>query len=148
MKDCKSLAHTKWDCKYHIVVIPKYRHKVLFGKSRKRIGETLRALCRYTGIELLEGECGARSQHMCVSIPPKYIVAMTIEYLKGKSIIRIHRDMLKRKRGFTNLHFWIRGYCVSTVSLDEEKVRKYIREQEEINRNQQGQKYLGIDNEF
>jgi putative transposase len=73
---------------------------------------------------------------------------MTIGYLKGKSAIRIHRELLKRKRGFTNLHFWIRGYCVSTVGLDEEKVRKYIREQEEMDRNQQGQKYLGIDNEF
>ena len=148
MKDWRSLAHTKWECKYHMVLIPKYRHKVLFGKSRKRIGEILRELCRYKGIELLEGNAPSDHIHMCVSIPPKYSVAMIIGYLKGKSAIRIHRELLKRKRGFTNLHFCIRGYCVSTVGLDEEKVRKYIREQEEMDRNQQGQKYLGIDSEF
>jgi putative transposase len=148
MKDWRSLAHTKWDCKYHMVLIPKYRHKVFFAKSRKRVGEMLRELCRYKGIELLEGNAQPDHIHMCVSIPPKYSVAMIIGYLKGKSAIRIHRELLKRKRGFTNLHFWIRGYCVSTVGLDEEKVRKYIREQEKMDRDQQGQQYLGINDEF
>ncbi len=148
MKDWKSLAHTKWECKYHVVFIPKYRHRVLFGKSRKRIGEILRELCGYKGLEVLEGKAMPDHIHICVSIPSKYSVAMTIGYLKGKSAIRIHREMLKRERGFTNLHFWNRGYCVSTVGLDEDKVRKYIREQEELEKKQQGQKYLGIDNEY
>ena len=85
MKDWRSLAHTKWDCKYHMVLIAKYRHKVFFAKSRKRVGEILRELCRYKGIELLEGNAQPDHIHMCVSIPPKYSVAMIIGYLKGKS---------------------------------------------------------------
>ena len=131
-----------------MVLIPKYRHKVFFAKSRKQVGEFLRELCRYKGIELLEGNAQPDHIHMCVSIPPKYSVSMIIGYLKGKSAIRIHRELLKRKRGFTNLHFWIRGYCVSTVGLDEDKVRKYIREQEKMDRDQQGQQYLEINDEF
>jgi putative transposase len=131
-----------------MVLIPKYRHKVLFGKSRKQIGLRLRELCRYKVIELFKVHAAKLLKYVCVFIPPKYSVAMIIGYLKGKSAIRIHRELLKRKRGFTNLHFWIRGYCVSTVGLDEEKVRKYIREQEKIDQGQQGQQYLGINDEF
>ncbi len=86
---------------------------------------------------------------LCVSIPPHQIQCGNDHWiLEGKSAIRIHRELLKRKRGFTNLHFWIRGYCVSTVGLDEEKVRKYIREQEKMDQGQQGQQYLGINDEF
>ena len=148
MKDWRSLSDTKWECKYYVVLVPKYRHKVLYGKCRKRIGEILRELCRYKEVGLLEGNAVNDHVHMCLSIPPKYRVAMIIGYLKGKSAIRIHKELFDRKRGFTNLHFWIRGYCVSTVGLDEEKVRKYIREQEKMDRDQQGQQYLEINNEF
>lgn len=143
MKDWQSLAHTKWECKYHIVFVPKYRHKVLFGERRKRIGEILRELCRYKGIELLEGHAMADHIHLLVSIPPKYSVSHTVGYLKGKSAMRIHRECLGRKRNFTNLHFWIRGYNVSTVGYDEAGIRKYIQNQEKMDRGDQGELDLG-----
>ena len=138
MKDWQSIAHTKWECKYHVVVVPKYRHKVLYGKVKKRVGEILRELCRYKGIELLEGRAMVDHIHMCLSVPPKYSIAMVIGYLKGKSAIRIHREILGVKRGFTNKNFWTRGYCVSTVGLNEEAVREYIRNQERLDTGQQG----------
>jgi len=143
MRDWQRLAHVKWECKYHIILVPKYRHKVLFGKRRKRVGEILRELCRYKGVELLEGHAMPDHIHLCLAIPPKYSVAMTVGYLKGKSAIRVHRELLGRKRGFTNLHFWIRGYCVSTVGLDEDMVRSYIRNQERLEQGEQGELNLG-----
>ena len=138
MKDWQSIAHTKWECKYHVVIVPKYRHKVLYGKMKRRVGEILRELCRYKGIELLEGHAMADHIHMCVSVPPKYSIAMVIGYLKGKSAIRIHREILGVKRGFTNKNFWARGYCVSTVGLNEQVIRAYIRNQEKLDSGQQG----------
>ncbi|MDP6966588.1 MAG: IS200/IS605 family transposase [Candidatus Marinimicrobia bacterium] len=145
MKDWRSLAHTKWECKYHVVFVPKYRQKVLYGKRRRRVGEILRELCRQKGIELLEGHAMVDHIHLCVSIPPKFAVAMAIGYLKGKSAIRIHRELLGRNKGFANLHFWVRGYCVSTVGLDEEAIREYIRNQEKLDRGQQGNLHFGDD---
>jgi putative transposase len=135
MHEWQRLSHVKWECKYHVVIIPKYRKKVFFGKLRKQIGEILRELCRQKGVELLEGHSMADHIHMCVSIPPKYSVAHTIGFLKGKSAVRIHRELLKERR-MTGLHFWAAGYCVSTVGLDEAEVRKYIRDQEEKDRRQ------------
>ena len=129
MHEWQSLSHVKWECKYHVVIIPKYRRKVLYGRMRKEVGAILRELCRQRGIELLEGRLRADHVHMCLSIPPKYSVAHTIGFLKGKSAVRIHRTLLKERR-MSGLHFWAAGYCVSTVGLDEEKVRRYIREQE------------------
>ncbi|MCP5004388.1 MAG: IS200/IS605 family transposase [Planctomycetes bacterium] len=99
MKDWKSLAHTKWDCKYHLVLVPKYRHKVFFGQSRKRIGEILRELCRYKGIELMEGCAQPNHIHMFVSIPPNFSVAMTIGYLKGRNISRTDEYIYHRNSG-------------------------------------------------
>lgn len=139
MKDWQSLAHTKWECKYHIVFVPKYRKKVFFGSKRKRIGEIIRELCRHKGIELIEGHTMPDHIHMCVSIPPKYSVAHVIGYIKGKSAIRIHRELFGVQRGFTNKHFWTRGYCVSTVGLDEQKIRMYIRNQEKLDQDIQGE---------
>ena len=133
MHDWRSLSHVRWECKYHVVIIPKYRKKVFFGKARKRIGEILRDLCKQRGIELIEGNARADHIHMCLSIPPKYSVSNTIGFLKGKSAIRIHRELYGNRR-MTGLHFWAQGYCVSTVGLDEEVIRKYIREQDEIQR--------------
>ena len=127
MHEWQSLSHVKWECKYHVVIIPKYRRKVFYGRMRKEVGSILRELCRQRGIELLEGHL--MSVHMCLSIPPKYSVAHTIVFLKGKSAVRIHRTLLKERR-MSGLHFWAAGYCVSTVGLDEEKIRRYIREQE------------------
>ena len=129
MHEWQSLSHVRWECKYHVVIIPKYRRKVLYGRLRRRIGLILRELCRQRGIELLEGHAMPDHVHLCLSIPPKYSVAYAIGFLKGKSAVRIHRELLRERR-MTGLHFWATGYCVSTVGLDEARVREYIREQE------------------
>ena len=130
MHDWQSLSHVRWECKYHVVFVPKYRKKVIYGKIRRKMGEILRDLCRQRGVEIIEGHAKADHVHMCLSIPPKFSVAHTIGFIKGKSAVRIHREILHEKR-MTGLHFWATGYCVSTVGLDEEKVRRYIREQEQ-----------------
>ena len=129
MHDWKSLSHVRWECKYHIVFVPKYRKKKLYGKFRNRVGEILRDLCRQRGVELLEGHLMPDHVHMCLSVPPKYSIAFVIGFLKGKSAVLIHRTVLKQKR-VSGLHFWARGYCVNTVGMDEETIRNYIREQE------------------
>jgi len=135
MHDWQSLTHVRWDCKYHVVLVPKYRKKELYGKRRKRIGDVLRDLCRQRGVELLEGHLMPDHVHMCLRIAPKFSVALVIGFLKGKSAVRIHRQILGHKR-VTGMHFWARGYCVSTVGLDEETIRRYIREQEGIESDQ------------
>ena len=131
MHDWQSLSHVRWDCKYHIVYVPKYRQKVIFGGRRREIGRITRELCEQRGVELLEGNAMPDHIHLCLSIPPKYSVSNTIGYLKGKSAVRIHRELLGHKR-MTGLSFWARGYCVSTVGLDEGKIRRYIQEQEKL----------------
>ena len=130
MKDWSSLSHVRWECKYHVVILPKYRKKVLYGKIRQGVGKILLDLCRQKGVELLEGHLLPDHIHMCLSVPPKFSIAFLVGFLKGKSAIRIHREILKYKR-MSGKHFWARGYFVSTVGLDEEDIRKYIREQEE-----------------
>ena len=136
MHDWQSQSHVRWDCKYHVVIVPKYRHKVFYGKLRKRVGQILRDLCRQRGIELIEGRAMPDHIHMCVSIPPKYSVAYTLGFLKGKSAIRIHRELRGEKR-VTGLNFWATGYCVSTVGLDEATIKKYIREQDKLESGQE-----------
>jgi putative transposase len=131
MHDWQSLSHVRWECKYHVVIIPKYRQKVLYGRLKRAIGRILRELCDQRGVELLEGKAMADHVHMCLSIPPKFSVAHTIGFLKGKSAVRIHRELLRERR-MTGLHFWSTGYCVSTVGLNEDRIRKYIREQAEL----------------
>ena len=133
MHDWQSLSHVKWECKYHVVITPKYRQKVFFGKMRRQVGAILRDLCRQRKIELLEGDAVLDHIHMVLSIPPKYSVANTLGFLKGKSAVRIHRDLMKKRR-VTGLHFWAAGYCVSTIGLNEETIRKYVREQQERDR--------------
>ena len=137
MKDWQSSAHVTWECKYHLVIVPKYRREVLYGRFRRQLGDILRQLCRQKGIELLEGHAMPDHIHMVVSIPPKYSVAMVVGYLKGKSAIQIHRQLLGVKRGFTGKHFWARGYCVSTVGLDEKAVRAYVRAQAYLDRQEE-----------
>ena len=134
MKDWRSLAHVKWDCQYHVVILPKYRRKEFFGKMRRRIGEILRDLCRQKDVELVEGDAMPDHIHMLVRIPPKYSVAMTMGYLKSKSAIRIHRELLKTRGTLFGRSFWARGYCVSTVGLDEARIREYIREQQMLDK--------------
>jgi putative transposase len=131
MQDWQSLSHVRWDCKYHVVIVPKYRQKVFYGEMRRKIGPILRALCRQREVELIEGHCMPDHIHMCVSIPPKYSVSHTLGFLKGKRAVRIHRELMHHRR-MTGLHFWSTGYCVSTVGLNEEQIRKYIREQEQL----------------
>jgi len=135
MHDRESLSHVRWDCKYHVVFVPKYRQKSLYGKFRRKVGDIFRDLCRQRDIELLEGHLMLDHVHMCLKIPPKYSVAHSIGFLKGKSAVRIHRWVLGNKRA-TGLHFWARGYCVSTVGFDEETIRKYIRDQEKADQQQ------------
>ena len=137
MREWQSLAHVKWECKYHLVIVPKYRRKMLFGKVRQRIGQILRQLCRQRGIELIEGHAMPDHIHLVLSVPPKYSLAMVVGYLKGKSAMQIHRQLLGVKQGFTGKHFWSRGYCVSTVGLDEKMIRAYVRNQEELDRQEE-----------
>ena len=129
MHDWESMSHVRWDCKYHVVIIPKYRHKVLYGKLRGRIGRILRDLCRQRGLDLLEAGAMPDHIHMYLSIPPKYSVSHTIGFLKGKSAVRVHRELMGHRR-MTGLDLWPTRCWVSTVGWDEEKARRYIRDQE------------------
>ena len=130
MNEFQSLSHTKWECKYHVVFIPKYRRKVLYGQVRQELGEVFRELARQKESRIEEGHLQADHVHMLLSIPPKYAVAQVVGYLKGKSAIYIARTYGGRLRNFLGEHFWARGYFVSTVGRDEEVVRQYIRTQE------------------
>jgi len=135
MRDWESLSHVRWDCKYHVVIVPKYRKRALYGRIRTRAREIILDLCKQKGLELLEGHLMRDHVHMCLRVPPKDSIAFVIGFLKGKSAVRIHRDVLGNRR-VTGLHFWSRGYCVSTVGLDEATIRRYIREQEELGKRQ------------
>ena len=127
----RSLSHSKWDCKYHVVLIPKKRRKTLFGRVRRQLRDIFHALARQKECQILEGHLMADHVHMCIAIPPKYAVASVIGFLKGKSAIAIAREVCGKERNFTGEHLWARGYAVSTVGFELEQVRKYIRDQEE-----------------
>ena len=129
MKEYQSLSHTRWDCKYHVVFIPKKRKKLIFGKLRKHIRAVLHDLANQKESVIVEGHLMLDHIHMCISIPPKYSVSHVVGFIKGKSAIAIARQ-LGRRKNFTGENFWARGYFVSTVGLDEEMVRAYIRDQE------------------
>ena len=133
MERYESLHHTKWECKYHVVWIPKCRKKVLYGQLRKELGRVLRELAMQKESEVIEGTLRTDHVHMVVSIPPKYSVSQVVGYVKGKSAIWIARTTGKN-RNFVGQNFWARGYCVSTVGLDEETIREYVRSQEEADK--------------
>jgi len=137
MKDWKRLSHVKWDCKYHVIFVPKYRKKQFYGSLRKEIGGILRELFEHRQTEVLEGHAMPDHLHMVVSIPPKYSIAEVIGYVKGKSAIRIHRDFLGKRRNFTGFHFWGRGYCISTVGLNEKMILEYVRNQEALEKQEE-----------
>ena len=138
MNDYKKLAHTIWECKYHLVWIPKYRKKVLYGNLRKYLGEVFKELALHKESEILEGHLMGDHVHMLISIPPKYAVSQVVGYIKGKSAIHIARTYAGRRRNFVGQSFWARGYFVSTVGRDEGIVRKYIKRQDDIDqRNEQ-----------
>jgi len=127
----RSLSHSKWDCKYHVVFIPKKRRKALFGQVRRQLRDIFHALARQKECQILEGHLMGDHVHMCIAIPPKYAVASVIGFLKGKSAIAIAREVCGKERNFTGEHLWARGYAVSTVGFELEQVRRYIRDQEE-----------------
>src|SRR4029079_1364211 len=130
MDEYNSLNHTKWECKYHVVFIPKCRRKVLYGHLRRNLGEVFRTLTEQKESRIEEGQLMPDHLHMMISIPPKYSVAQVVGYIKGKSAIHVARTFLERKRNFVGQHFWARGSFVSTVGRDENVIREYIRNQE------------------
>ena len=130
----KSLAHSRWDCKSHIVFIPKYRRKAIYGEVRKLLGEIFHDLARQKECRIIEGHLLADHVHMCLEIPPKHAVASVIGFLKGKSALAIARRVQEKDRNFVGEHFWARGYAVSTVGFELESVKKYIREQEQADK--------------
>ncbi len=131
MDDVESLSHTKWECKYHVVFIPKYRRRVLYGELRSHLGEVFRRLAQQRESRIEEGHLMPDHVHVLISIPPKYAVSQVIGYMKGKSAIHLARVYGERKRNFVGQSFWARGYFVSTVGRDEAVIREYIRHQEE-----------------
>jgi putative transposase len=131
MKEYQSLSHTRWDCKYHVVFIPKRRKQRIFAALRKQLEEVFHELASHKESKIVEGHLMHDHIHMCISIPPKYAVSNVVGYLKGKSAITIARKFAGRRRNFTGETFWARGYFVSTVGLDEAMVRAYIRNQEQ-----------------
>ena len=130
MDDNQSLCHSKWECKYHVVWVPKGRRKVLYGRIRQYLGELFHSLARQKECKILEGHLCNDHVHVLISIPPKYSVAQVIGFIKGKSAIHIARMYLGQKKNCTGMHFWSRGYFVTTVGADEETVRTYIKQQE------------------
>ena len=128
--DYETLSHSKWDCKYHVVFIPKYRKKALFAELRRHLGSVFRTLAEQKESRIEEGHLMPDHVHMLISIPPKYAVAHVVGFMKGKSAIHIARTFMDRRRNFVGQHFWARGYFVSTVGRDEAVIRRYIREQE------------------
>ena len=134
MNDVGRLRHSVWECKYHLVWIPKCRRKVLYGQLRRELGEVFHELARQKECRIEEGHLLADHVHVLMSIPPKYAVAQVVGFVKGKSAIHIARVFAGRRRNFAGQQFWARGYYVSTVGKDEQAVRKYIKEQEAADR--------------
>ena len=137
MDDYKRLSHSVWECKYHVVFIPKYRRKVLFGRLRQELGDVFRVLARQKECEVEEGHLLSDHVHMLISIPPKHSVAQIVGCIKGKSAIHIARVHFQRGRNYVGHHFWARGYFVSTVGRDEKAIREYIKHQEKEDQRQE-----------
>jgi putative transposase len=127
--DTNSLAHTQWECKYHIVFAPKYRRQIIYGKIKQDIGQMIRKLCEYKGVEIIEAEACKDHIHMLVSLPPKYSVSQFMGYLKGKSSLMIFEKYANLKYKYGNRHFWGGGYYVSTVGKNRKAIEQYIRNQ-------------------
>ena len=127
--DTDSLAHTKWNCKYHIVFAPKYRRQIIYGKIKADIGKMLRKLCEYKQIEILEAEACKDHIHMLISVPPKYSISQVMGYLKGKSSLMIFEKYANLKYKYGNRHFWCRGFYVDTVGRNKKAIAEYIRKQ-------------------
>jgi putative transposase len=130
MHEWQSLSHVKWECKYHLILIPKYRKRVIYGRLRKDIGPLLRELFKQKEVEVIQGFAMPDHVHILISIPPKLSISSVVGYVKGKSAVQIHRRYLGRPQNFNGCHFWSRGYCISSVGLNDKVVREYIRKQE------------------
>ena len=129
MQDYQSQAHVSWTCTYHIVIVPKYRKKVLYGQVKTSMGQILKTLCKQKGIDLVEGHLMPDHVHMVLSIPPKYSVADVLGFLKGKSAIKIHYEFSKKRKLLQQKSFWTRGYFVRTTGLDTQTVIEYVKNQ-------------------
>ncbi len=140
MDEYESLNHTKWECKYHVVFIPKYRRKTLYGELRRNLGVVIRKLAEQKGSHIEEGHLMPDHVHIMISIPPKHSVSQVIGYIKGKSAIHVARTFMGKNQNFVGEHFWARGYFVSTVGSNEEVIRNYIRNQEAEDRRLDQQK--------
>ncbi|WP_299981702.1 IS200/IS605 family transposase [Desulfobacula sp.] len=134
MNNYNKLKHTTWECKYHLVWIPKYRKKIIYGQLRKYFGEILKELALQRESKIIEGHLMGDHVHVLISIPPKYSVSQVVGYIKGKSAIHIARTYAGKRHNFVGQSFWARGYFVSTVGRNEEIVKKYIKKQEEADR--------------
>jgi len=127
MKDINKLAHVAWECKYHLVWCPKYRFRILKGEVGRAVRDIIKQLCEWKKVEILEGNVQVDHIHLVLSFPPKYSVSEVVGFLKGKSAIKIFDTYLELKKRYWGRHFWAKGYCVSTIGLDEERIRKYVR---------------------
>lgn len=141
MDSYKSLAHSRYDCKYHIVFVPKFRKKILFGKIRKYLKGVFHELAKQRGCEIISGHMAADHVHMCISMPPKYAVSEVIGYMKGKSAIAVARQFAGKQQNFSGENLWARGYAVSTVGFDLEKVKDYIAHQEKLETEQEAGRF-------
>ena len=136
--DKYSLAHTKWNCTYHIVFIPKYRRKIIYGEVREDVRESLRKLCRYKKIEIVEGSVSIDHVHLCLRIPPRMSVSNVVGYLKGKSALMLFDKHPRFRRKHEGRHFWATGFYVDTVDRNEEQIKKYIKNQTEADKIEDG----------
>jgi putative transposase len=127
VKYLQKLAHAVWDCKYHIIWCPKYRFRILKGDVAKSVGEIVQQLCEWKKLEILEHNVQLDHVHLVLSIPPKYSISEVVGFLKGKSAIKMFDRHIHLKKRYWGRHFWAKGYCVSTVGLDEEKIRRYVK---------------------
>ena len=144
MEDYQSLSHTRWQCKYHVIFIPKYRRRKLFGVVRKELGRIFRRLAEQQECRIEEGHIMADHVHMLISIPPKLAVSSVVGYLKGKSAIHVARHLLKRERNYAGHCLWARGYFVDTVGRDTETIRRYIQQQEAEDRRLDQMEFPGV----
>ena len=134
MSELQKLAHAVWQCKYHVIWCPKYRYRILRGALQRSVGDLLQQLCEWKNLEILEMNVQEDHVHLLLSIPPKFSVSEVVGFLKGKSAIKIFDKHLELKKRYWGRHFWAKGYCVSTVGLDENRIRQYVKWQKERDR--------------
>jgi len=147
MEDYQSLSHTRWQCKYHVIFIPKYRRRALFGVVRRELGGIFRRLAEQKECRIEEGHIMADHVHMLISVPPKLAVSSGVGYLKGKSAIHVARHVLRRERNYVGQSLWARGYFVDTTGRDTEKIRRYIQEQDAEDRRLDQLELPGVENQ-